>query len=159
MMHSGISPDPPDAILIQRSSSDPVCHGMKGEEHSLWSIRHKGRIMSTNLAISNHAVDDVLVISLVGRLDMITSQEAEAAIQAFVSEGRRKIILDAADLVYVSSAGLRILIAAKKRLIQEGGDIRLAAMRPQVRSIFAIAGFDRIFLIYGDEKTAIGSFH
>jgi anti-anti-sigma factor len=132
---------------------------MRGEEHPLWSIRHNGRLMSTNLAISNHAVDDVLVISLAGRLDTITSQEAEAAIQAFVSEGRRKIILVAADLVYVSSAGLRILIAAKKRLIQEGGDIRLAAMRPQVRSIFAIAGFDRIFLIYDDEKTAIGSFH
>jgi len=115
--------------------------------------------MSTNLAISNHTVDDILVISLAGRLDTITSQEAETAIQAFVSEGRRKIVLDAADLLYVSSAGLRILIAAKKRLIQEGGDIRLAAMRPQVRSIFAIAGFDRIFSIYNDEKTAIGSFH
>jgi anti-anti-sigma factor len=104
-------------------------------------------------------VDDILVISFTGRLDTITSQEAEKTIQAFISEGRRKIIMDAADLVYVSSAGLRILIAAKKRLTREGGDIRLAAMRPQVRSIFTIAGFDRIFSIYDDIETAIGSFH
>lgn len=103
--------------------------------------------------------DDILVISLAGRLDAITSQEAETTIQACISEGKRKIVLDAADLVYISSAGLRILIAAKKRLMPEDGDIRLAAMKPQVRSIFTIAGFDRIFSIYDDKETAIGSFH
>ena len=104
-------------------------------------------------------VDDILVISLAGRLDTITSQEAETTIQAFISEGRRRIVLDTADLVYISSAGLRILIASKKRLMREKGDIRLAAMRPQVRSIFTIAGFDRIFSIYDDIETATGSFH
>jgi anti-anti-sigma factor len=132
---------------------------MNGEEHPLWSIRHNGRLMSTNLAISNHRVDDILVISLAGRLDTITSQEAETTLQALISEGNRKIVLDAADLVYISSAGLRILIAAKKRLIREEGDVRLAAMKPQVRSVFTIAGFDRIFSIYDNTETAIRSFH
>jgi anti-anti-sigma factor len=115
--------------------------------------------MSTNLALANRMVDDVLVISLGGRLDTITSQEAETTIMAFISEGKRRIVLDTTDLVYISSAGLRILIAAKKRLMREEGDIRLAAMKPQVRSIFTIAGFDRIFSIYDDTESAIGSFH
>lgn len=114
--------------------------------------------MSTPLEISNHTVDDVLVLSLGGRLDTVTSPEAETAIQACIAGGTRKIVLDAAHLLYVSSAGLRILIAAKKRLIPDGGDIRLAALTPQVRSVFTIAGFDRIFRMFDDEQTAIASF-
>jgi anti-anti-sigma factor len=103
-------------------------------------------------------MDDVLVISLRGRLDTVTSPETETVIQAWITEGYRKIVLDAANLTYISSAGLRILIAAKKRLIPEGGDLRLAGMTPQVRSVFTIAGFDRIFQMYDTEKSALESF-
>jgi anti-anti-sigma factor len=50
-----------------------------------------------------------------------------------------------------------VLIAAKKKLAS-GGDLRLAGLQPQVRSVFAIAGFDRIFTIYNDTDTAVNSF-
>jgi anti-sigma B factor antagonist len=114
--------------------------------------------MENSLVISDTPVGEVTVLSISGRLDATHSPDAEKALVSLMDAGRRRFVLDARGLEYISSAGLRVLIAARKRLSPDGGDIRLAGLRPQVRTVFQIAGFDRIFAIYEDTSAAVNSF-
>lgn len=82
-------------------------------------------------------------IKLRGRLDA-TQVEAVAAVLDRVTE---TCVLDFSELDYISSAGLGVLFTAQKRLVGAGKALRLAHLRPHIRELFAIAGFDRIFAI------------
>jgi anti-sigma B factor antagonist len=54
-------------------------------------------------------------------------------------------VLDFAELKYVSSAGLGLLFATQRRLLDRGGSLTLVNLSPHIREIFLIAGFDHIF--------------
>jgi anti-sigma B factor antagonist len=54
-------------------------------------------------------------------------------------------VLDFSELSYISSAGLGLLFATQRRLVDAGMGLRLVNLNPHIREIFQIAGFDRIF--------------
>ncbi len=56
-------------------------------------------------------------------------------------------MVDFAELSYISSAGLGLLFATQKRLVDRGCALTLANLNPHIREIFRIAGFDTIFEI------------
>ena len=57
------------------------------------------------------------------------------------------LVIDFAELDYISSAGLGVLLGAQKRLGESGSSLKLVSMNKHIREIFRIAGFDRIFEI------------
>lgn len=114
--------------------------------------------MEKSLGISQTLQGDIPVLAIAGRLDAANAPEAEQALSSLIAAGKHRIVVDARELAYISSAGLRVLIAAKKQVSPLGGDIRLAALQSPVRTVFSIAGFDRIFAIYDDTNIAVRSF-
>jgi anti-sigma B factor antagonist len=56
-------------------------------------------------------------------------------------------VVDFAELGYISSAGLGLLFATQKRLVDRGCTLTLANLNPHIREVFRIAGFDTIFEI------------
>ena len=104
--------------------------------------------MSPVLTIAERRQGAADILSLKGRMDATTSPEAEAHLTHLLDGGSRIIIVDLADLEYISSAGLRVLLAALKRLKQSGGELRLASLQPEIRKVFEIAGFHRLFPLY-----------
>jgi anti-anti-sigma factor len=56
-------------------------------------------------------------------------------------------VLNFGELDYISSAGLGALFAAQKRLREAGKELKLVHLKPHIRELFAIAGFDKIFAI------------
>lgn len=82
-------------------------------------------------------------IVLAGRFD---AAEAERARELFLSldEGRT---VDFARLDYISSAGLGVLLAAQKKLSEQGRGLRLVNMNGHIRDVFRFSGFDQIFEI------------
>ena len=56
-------------------------------------------------------------------------------------------VVDFSELSYISSAGLGLLFATQKRLVDSGGALTLANLNPHIREVFRIAGFDNIFEI------------
>jgi anti-anti-sigma factor len=56
-------------------------------------------------------------------------------------------VVDFAGLSYISSAGLGLLFAIQKRLVDKGAGLTLANLNPHIREVFRIAGFDNIFTI------------
>ena len=78
---------------------------------------------------------------LTGRFD---ASEAEKAKTVFLSLAEGKTV-DFAQLDYISSAGLGVLLAAQKRLAQRGQSLRLVNVNSHIKDVFHFSGFDQIF--------------
>jgi anti-anti-sigma factor len=109
-----------------------------------------------DIAIRTQA--DVSLVALAGHLDTNTSAAAQEALDALVVGGCRKIVVDCTTLEYISSAGLRVLLATTKRLKGAGGALRLFGLNETVREVFDISGFSTIFAVCATEADALRKF-
>ncbi len=85
-----------------------------------------------------------LTISVSGRLDTNTSPELEAERKL---DGAEEVVFDLAGLVYMSSAGLRVLMGAYKTMTARGGRMKIVNPNALVRSAFDITGLSGIFAV------------
>ena len=83
------------------------------------------------------------VVTLAGRLDAAQADKA----QQFLDAADAPTTLDFAQLEYISSAGLGVLLALHKRLLAAGGGLRLIRVNKHIHDIFRFSGFDRVFVI------------
>jgi anti-sigma B factor antagonist len=83
------------------------------------------------------------VVIAKGRLDAAQS----AAAQAFLDTVQGAVALDCSGLEYISSAGLGVLLKTQKRLMGEGGKLRLTGVNRHLQDIFGYSGFDQLFEI------------
>ena len=101
---------------------------------------------------------DVSVLELAGHLDTNTSPDAESAINALIDGGATKLLINFSALEYISSAGLRILLATGKKLKAAGGDLRICSLNDTVKEVFDISGFSSILAVSKDQDEALSSF-
>ena len=80
--------------------------------------------------------------------DYFTSPTA-SAVQKMIAEGKNKLTIDMADTVYISSVGLRTLLATQKECKAAGGDMVIKNAGEMVRKVFEVTGFAQIFSIEG----------
>jgi anti-sigma B factor antagonist len=98
---------------------------------------------------------DVRIIGLRGRLDASSSPGVEQRLLCLIDQGERRLVLDFSELNYISSIGMRALIATAKSLQKTKGRLALAALNNHVQEIFRIAGFTSIFSIYPTCEEAV----
>ena len=87
-----------------------------------------------------------LTLAIEGRIDTITSQELDKEINA-ESSNFDSLIMDLTDLEYISSAGLRVLIATQKKLKSDDIPFVIKNVNDTVGEIFRMSGFDKILKI------------
>lgn len=97
------------------------------------------------MELLNERRGESLVVRVSGRLDAVTTPAFQAHCQQAVAQGERALILDFAPLEYISSAGLRGVLAVAKALGATGGQLCLANPHDLVREVFEISGFLRMF--------------
>lgn len=102
--------------------------------------------------------NDITVFVLEGRIDTEGAVDLDLALQAAVSEGQHRMVLDMAEVRYISSAGLRTLADVFTKNREAGGDLKLVALNPKVMRVFRIIGFDRFFSIYDTLEAAVADF-
>ena len=88
---------------------------------------------------------DETVLEIVGRLDTITAPALEKTIHENFGE-IKNLILDFKQLEYISSAGLRVLLSAQKKL-QQNGTMKRKNVREEVMDVFEMTGFADILTI------------
>ena len=93
------------------------------------------------MQIKASRVDDTLALELVGRLDINTSADLE---RAFVLDGVGHLVLDLGACPYISSAGLRELLRAQKRMAASGGTMLLVNVTREVQDVLDMTGFSRL---------------
>lgn len=86
-----------------------------------------------------------LTIALEGRLDTTTAPQLEQEINASI-EGVTELLLDFGKLEYISSAGLRVLLSAQKKMNAQGS-MRILNVNETVYEIFEVTGFSEILSI------------
>jgi anti-anti-sigma factor len=102
--------------------------------------------------ISQRSLQGISVVSVQGRLDAVSAPELESALEG-AEPGH--LVLNMAGLEYISSAGLRVILAAAKRQKGDSGDLHVAALQEAVKSVFEVSGFDAIINIYDSEAAAV----
>lgn len=85
-----------------------------------------------------------LTLALSGRLDTVTSGSLEAEVKDLA--GVTDLVFDFADLQYISSAGLRVLLAAQK-VMNKQGSMKVVHVCPDIMEVFEITGFSDILTI------------
>lgn len=95
------------------------------------------------LNISASKTDPTLDLALEGRLDTVTAPQLQATIDEQM-DGVKDIAIDCEKLAYISSAGLRVLLTARKGI---QGELILKNVAPSVREVLEITGFIDILTI------------
>jgi anti-sigma B factor antagonist len=85
-----------------------------------------------------------LIISFEGRLDTMTAPELEAELRGLSDV--KVLVVDMSKLVYVSSAGLRVLLKAQK-IMNRQGSMKVKNISRDIREVFEITGFDELLNI------------
>ena len=89
--------------------------------------------------------NDALEIALNGRLDTTTAPDLESALNESINDAK-ELTLDFAELEYISSAGLRVLLSAQKIMNQQGS-MKVINVRDEINDIFEVTGFSDILTI------------
>jgi len=84
------------------------------------------------------SVRETTVVVLGGRLDTSTSPEAEAALAPILAASPKHVVFDLAALEFISSAGLRVLLGARKALGDAGSDCVVVNMQPQIARVLEV---------------------
>ena len=101
---------------------------------------------------------DLSVLSLDGYLDAHTAPHFERAIQDEIDAGRVRLVVDGAQLKYISSAGLGVFMSFIEEIREKGGDIKICSLVPKVRQIFDILGFQAIYDMVESRDEAVRRF-
>ena len=104
-------------------------------KYEINSVR-KGHLTMT---INKNLDGSKLTVALEGRLDTTTSPQLETELRNSV-DGITELIFDLADLDYISSAGLRVLLSAQK-VMNKQGEMKIVNVKPEILEIFDVTGF------------------
>ena len=96
-----------------------------------------------------------LVIAPEGRVDSVSSSELERLVVSRIDAGEKRLVLDLSAVEYISSAGLRVLLMAAKRLKEPPGGLVLCGMGPSVRTVLELAGFLPLFAVEAGREQAL----
>lgn len=108
--------------------------------------------------------DNVIVMALKGNLDATTaggaSETITGALQQAVAQKKHagNVVLDLSEVAFMSSAGLRTILAATQEARSLGGDVRLAAATSNVHRVLDFSGFIKIMKYFAAVDTAVASF-
>ena len=100
------------------------------------------------------AEQDHQIIEVEGSLDTNTSKEAGDQLTKLLDEGKTKLLIDLTNLDYISSSGLRILLATSKKLKPLKGEMKICGLNETVKEVFEISGFTMIFKVFSDLEEA-----
>jgi len=91
-------------------------------------------------------------VALAGRLDSDTAPELERALQPLVGGDTTSVVMELAELTFLSSAGIRVLVAARKGLRARGGTLVLSRAQPQVATVLGIVMALPDLMLFEDDR-------
>jgi anti-sigma B factor antagonist len=100
----------------------------------------------------------VTVVQVDGQLIVGNRHELKDLIQAALDSGERKLLVDFSRTGYIDSSGLGALVSVSKRVREAGGELRLAGLNDDLRSLFELTKLDTLFTISETPEQALVGF-
>ncbi len=128
------------------------CYHIRNEnapqKHSFAAAAHHANMEDNNMSLSITKTQDAprTVVALSGRLDTTTAPELESSLRALLPD-TDALVLDFAQLSYISSAGLRVLLVAQKEMSKKKGHFSLLHVNDVVMEVLEVTGFVDILTI------------
>jgi anti-sigma B factor antagonist len=110
------------------------------------------------MEIETRKVHDVLVVDMSGTLDSTSSGEAGDRIVDITKGDYMRVLLNLAELQYLSSAGLRVILRGAKLLQAKRGELKICNARGLVKDVLETSGFKSLIKIYDTEQEALSAF-
>jgi anti-sigma B factor antagonist len=112
-----------------------------------------------NVSITNKEVGGVSVVALDGRI--VLGEESNVLrerVKTLIAEGKKKIVLNMADVKYIDSAGLGMLVAAHISAKTQGAVLHLSNLGNRFHDVLQLTRLLTVFSVYDTEADAISSF-
>ena len=100
----------------------------------------------------------VVVISVDGQLIVGNRHELKQKVMDAVEAGERKVLIDFTETGYLDSSGLGALVSLSKKLRDTGGELRLAGLNEDLRTLFELTKLDSLFNIADTAEQALAAF-
>jgi anti-sigma B factor antagonist len=100
----------------------------------------------------------VQILACQGRMDAQVSGLLKESILELLDKGATELVVDLENLEFLDSSGLGALVSCLRRIKEKKGEIKLAGLRPEVRSIFDITRVSRLFDIRETVGEAVKAF-
>jgi len=101
---------------------------------------------------------DITILSVPARLDTIMSESLEEICNTIAGEGRYKVVVDCADLEFLNSNVIRILVSFHQKASKNGGDLKLANVTLPVEDVLRLTKLDQVFRWYPSVNEAVAAF-
>ena len=111
--------------------------------------------MTIDLNIDVSEVEGIIILHLDGRLDSQTSVKLEDRISKLLNDSRSILLLNFSKVSFLSSAGMRLLLAFNKKLQTISGKLIIYGLNDEVLEILKISGFEKFLNILDDEQCAL----
>jgi anti-sigma B factor antagonist len=128
-----------------------------GTDLATWTavqLRTTGGVMSFDVKKQ----DDVTIIDVEGQLIVGNRQELKQKVLEELEGGARKFLIDFSSTGYIDSSGLGVLVSLSKKIREQGGELRLANLNEDLRTLFELTKLDTLFHIASDRQEALTSF-
>jgi anti-sigma B factor antagonist len=102
--------------------------------------------------------NDVTVIDVEGQLIVGNRQELKQKVLEELENGSRKFLIDFTNTGYIDSSGLGVLVSLSKKIREQGGELRLANLNEDLRTLFELTKLDTLFHISNNREEALSSF-
>jgi len=117
------------------------------------------------LAVTSRENAGVTLVKMQGSLSATTAEQGLQEMKKIVDSGAKKVVVNLADVDYISSGGIRVLILACKQLNNVQGQMKIAAAKGMVKEALEAGGFNLLSRVYGEnnplystEEEAIAAF-
>ena len=101
--------------------------------------------------------DGINVLALSGRMDATTTPDFESAARTLLGQGKNVVIIDMADLEYISSAGLRGILGLVKSIKAACGKLAFCSLQPMAAEVFRISGFNAMLTVCDTREDALSA--
>jgi anti-anti-sigma factor len=101
------------------------------------------------LLVTSQENAGVTFVKMKGSLAATTAEEGNKEMKKIVDSGAKKVVLNLADVTYISSGGIRVIVLAYKLLNNAQGQIKISAAKGMVKEALQASGFDLLSRVYG----------
>ncbi len=105
-----------------------------------------------------HRQGDITVLDVEGQLIVGNRQELKQKVLEELNDGERKFLIDFDRTGYIDSSGLGVLVSLSKKIREQGGELRLANLNEDLRTLFELTKLDTLFQISSSRDEALASF-
>lgn len=109
------------------------------------------------MQLIEHTEGDIVVVEPRGRIDSATANEFGDHLSKLLNAGRHHLVIDLHSITYISSAGFRQLLIAKRSIQGKAGKLALCGISGEVKRLFDIGAFAELLPVYQTREAGIAS--